>query len=342
MEYCLHQDPSAWGSLFESWAALLPESLFPLPFLHPSYQETWWQSLGGGEWSVQESKLAIITAHEGGRLIGIAPLFISHKPGSEPALHFIGAVEVSDYLDFVVREQDLEAFLGGLLTFIKSHPDLKGFTLNLENLVDSSPSLTLLETLAQAQGWIFSKAVLQPSPYISLPGDFETYLAGLDKKQRHEIRRKLRNASTGHEAQWYFVEDGKLLPEELQVFTEMMRNENDKNNFLKPEMESFIHAAAECLFDLGVLRLAFLTIDGEKAAAFLSFTCCDRLLVYNSSRADKWTALSPGWVLLARQIEWAISAGFKEVDMMRGDEGYKYKFGGVDRFVWRALLSSTP
>jgi CelD/BcsL family acetyltransferase involved in cellulose biosynthesis len=52
--------------------------------------------------------------------------------------------------------------------------------------------------------------------------------------------------------------------------------------------------------------------------------------------------LSPGWVLLARQIEWAISAGFKEVDLMRGDEGYKYQFGGVDRFVWRAVLSPKP
>jgi CelD/BcsL family acetyltransferase involved in cellulose biosynthesis len=342
MEYRLHQDPSIWGSLFESWAALLSESSFPVPFLHPSYQQTWWQSLGGGEWPAAESKLAIITAHEGRQLVGIAPFFVSHKPGFTPALHFIGAIEVCDYLDFIVRKQDLEAFLGGLLSFIKNHSDLKNLSLDLGNIMDSSPSLGLLESLAGAQGWNFSKEVLQPSPFIPLPEDFETYLAGLVKKQRHEIRRKLRNVSNGHETLWYFVEDANLLPEELRAFTEMMRNEKEKDSFLKPEMESFIHAVAQNLFDLGILRLAFLTIDGEKAAAFLSFTCCDRLLVYNSSRADKWMPLSPGWVLLARQIEWAISAGFKEVDLMRGDEGYKYKFGGVDRFVWHAVLSSKP
>ena len=28
----------------------------------------------------------------------------------------------------------------------------------------------------------------------ALPGDWETYLAGIDKKQRHEIRRKMRRA----------------------------------------------------------------------------------------------------------------------------------------------------
>lgn len=335
----MHQDPSVWGSLFKPWAALLPESIYPLPFLHPSYQKTWWQSLGGGEWSATESQLAIITAYEADQLIGIAPLFIGQKPGSEPAIHFVGAVEVSDYLDFVVRKPDLEVFLDGLLQFIRSHPVLNNLSLDLENLVDSSDSLNVLEDLADAQGWSFRKEVLQPSPYISLPGDFETYLAGLDKKQRHEIRRKLRNASNGHEANWYFVEDASVLAEELQAFTAMMRNEDEKDSFLKPEMENFVHAAARDFFDLGTLRLAFLTIDGEKAAAFLSFVCCDRLLVYNSSRANKWMPLSPGWVLLARQIEWAISAGFKEVDMMRGDENYKYKFGGVDRFVLRALLS---
>lgn len=339
MDFCLHQNPSIWGSLFESWERLLPESICPLPFLHPSYQQTWWQSRGGGEWAEAESTLAIITAYDADRLIGIAPLFIGHKPGAEPALHFIGAVEVSDYLDFVVRQPDLEDFLEGLLVFIQSHPELNKLDLDLENLVDTSPSLYLLQTLAPILGWSFSKEILQPSPYISLPDDFETYLAGLDKKQRHEIRRKLRNATIGHETNWYFVEDGNLLAEELKAFTGMMRNEDEKDSFLKPEMERFIHAVARDLFDLGSLRLAFLTIDGEKAAAFLSFACCERLLVYNSSRADKWMPISPGWVLLARQIEWAISAGFKEVDMMRGNEGYKYKFGGVDRFVWRACLS---
>ena len=41
----------------------------------------------------------------------------------------------------------------------------------------------------------------------------------------------------------------------------------------------------------------------------------------------------PGWVLLAKEIEWAIAQGIREVDMMRGDEDYKYKFGAIDRYI---------
>jgi CelD/BcsL family acetyltransferase involved in cellulose biosynthesis len=38
-------------------------------------------------------------------------------------------------------------------------------------------------------------------------------------------------------------------------------------------------------------------------------------------------------VLLAKMITWAIEKGLTEVDMMRGDEVYKYRFGGIDRHV---------
>ena len=338
MEYTLHKTDQAWEDLSEAWQALLPESFFPVPFLHPAYLQTWWQTKGGGEWS-PDSKLAIITAHEAERLVGIAPLFVGQKADEKAALHFLGAIEVSDYLDFIARREDLSAFIEGLLDFIKRSDALETKDLVLENFIDSSLSLAELEAIAAKKDWAFSRETLQPSPYIPLPDDFETYLAGLDKKQRHEIRRKLRNASNGHETLWYFVEDADKLDEELQSFTDMMRHEESKDSFLKPEMEAFVHASARRFFELGLLKLAFLTIDGEKASAFLSFLCCDKLLVYNSSRSDKWMPLSPGWVLLARQIEWAISNGFKEVDLMRGDENYKYKFGGVDRFVLRACLS---
>jgi CelD/BcsL family acetyltransferase involved in cellulose biosynthesis len=48
--------------------------------------------------------------------------------------------------------------------------------------------------------------------------------------------------------------------------------------------------------------------------------------------------LSPGWVLLANTIQWCCENGRYEFDFMRGDEEYKYRFGGVNRFVMRARV----
>ncbi len=47
---------------------------------------------------------------------------------------------------------------------------------------------------AEKRGWTFTQERTYHVPSIPLAGDFETYLAGIDKKQRHEIRRKMRRA----------------------------------------------------------------------------------------------------------------------------------------------------
>jgi CelD/BcsL family acetyltransferase involved in cellulose biosynthesis len=49
--------------------------------------------------------------------------------------------------------------------------------------------------------------------------------------------------------------------------------------------------------------------------------------------------LSPGWVLLTHQLQWAGEHGRDEFDFMRGDEEYKYRFGGVERHVMRITVT---
>jgi CelD/BcsL family acetyltransferase involved in cellulose biosynthesis len=43
--------------------------------------------------------------------------------------------------------------------------------------------------------------------------------------------------------------------------------------------------------------------------------------------------------LLGYLLQWANENGRAEFDFMRGNEPYKYRFGGVDRFVMRAKIT---
>jgi hypothetical protein len=176
-------------SIKNEWNTLLEESISHVPFLRYEYLHTWWQTRGGGEWP--EAELAIITAEEDGRLIGIAPLFLAAHDGRQELL-ILGSIEVSDYLDLIVREEDLNRFVDGILEFLLGMQDLNWERFDLYNLLDGSPSLNALEQAAMKKGLAFESTRLQHSPFIPLPGDWETYLAGIDKKQRHEIRRKMR------------------------------------------------------------------------------------------------------------------------------------------------------
>jgi len=255
-------------------------------------------------------------------------------------LRFLGSVEVSDYLDFLVLPGYKEAFFTGLLAFIQINPALPVKTLDLYNLMEASPSQAALEAAAAQAGWAWSTERLLPAPYIPLAESFNAYLATLNKKQRHEIRRKLRNAEARHQTAWYTVQEEARLTAEMDSFIDMMRNDSRKVNFLQSAaMNEYLHAAAQAAFADGLLHLSFLTFDGRKAAAFMSLVTPDKLWVYNSAWEPAFSPCSPGWVLLAKEIEWAISQGIREVDMMRGDEDYKYKFGAIDRFIMHSRCS---
>jgi CelD/BcsL family acetyltransferase involved in cellulose biosynthesis len=80
-------------------------------------------------------------------------------------------------------------------------------------------------------------------------------------------------------------------------------------------------------------------LDGVKAAAALNFDYKNKLWGYNSGVNRDFMDLSPGWVLLTNQIQWACDHGRTEFDFMRGDEEYKYRFGGVNQYVMRAIAS---
>ncbi|MBE0684993.1 MAG: GNAT family N-acetyltransferase [Anaerolineaceae bacterium] len=337
MNFKLHT--SFPDDLEKEWNGLLAESITHVPFLRFDYLRNWWQTRGGGEWPTN-ARLVIISAFDDGHLLGIAPLFQSQHDGKS-ALLFLGSIEISDYLDFIVHADDLAAFTSGLLFFLSSNPDIPPWdTLDFYNLLDSSPSLSHLEQAASALGWKFNSTVTNHAPVINLPGDWEEYLASLDKKQRHELRRKIRRLEEAEvPSRWYFVEDENTLDDEIDHFLALMAQDPEKEAFLTEEMVTAMAGTIKSAFTQGYLQLSFLEIDGQKAAAYLNFDYENHLWIYNSGLDRDFYSFSPGWVLLGYLLRWANENERSNFDFMRGDEDYKYRFGAKDRFVHRVTIS---
>jgi CelD/BcsL family acetyltransferase involved in cellulose biosynthesis len=167
-----------------------------------------------------------------------------------------------------------------------------------------------------------------------LPDTFSAYLEEIDGKQRREIRRKLRNLESSFlDGELVFANDPDRLHDEVDVLMTMMARDPLKRDFLTEAMRQHLHNIAQVAFENGWLKLAFFMIDGEKAAANMSFNFNKRLWLYNSGWEWEYREFPPGWLLLAYLIEWATEQGIQEFDFLRGDEVYKYKFGGIDRHV---------
>jgi len=342
MEFTLHKDFSAINA--HEWNALVEAGITDAPFLRHEYLNQWWQTLGGGEW--KQAELVLVSASENGRLIGIAPLFKADYDG-RAALLFVGSIEISDYLDLIVRAEDLPRFLSGLIGFLAPSGSLDplgmtpfgGLPFDLYNLPDSSPTLAALKAESDRRGWNYHEEIYRPTPRIALTGDFEAYLAGIEKKQRHEIKRKMRRAAEDERnVRFYIVEDASTLDAEIDDFFKLMIQDPNKAGFLTDAMRAQMTATLKSAFANGYLWMAFLEVDGVKAAAAVNFDYKNKLWGYNSGVNRDFMELSPGWVLLGHQIQWACEHGRYEFDFMRGDEEYKYRFGGVNKFVMRAIL----
>lgn len=340
MDFKLHKDFSEIDS--RTWNALVEQSIADTPFSRHEYLGEWWKTLGGGEWSAREDghppQLVLVSASENDQLIGIAPLFIAEYDGQQ-ALMLLGSIEISDYLDLIVREADLPRFLSGLIDFLASSEAGIWSAIDWYNLPDNSLTLPALKAESEKRGWDHREEVYRPTPRIALNGSFDEYLSRVEKKQRHEIRRKMRRAAESDlNVRFQIIGKDADITAETDSFFDLMTQDPNKANFLHPAMREQMTITIRAAFEQNYLWLAFLEIDGVKVAASLNFDYKNKLWGYNSGVSRAHMELSPGWVLLAHVIQWCCENGRSEFDFMRGDEEYKYRFGGVNKYVMRAKV----
>lgn len=121
---------------------------------------------------------------QGNKSIGIAPMSIRGETAS-----IIGSTDVCDYLDFPAAPGMEKDFFTILLDDLRQQGISR---LELKLLRPDSTTLTNLAPLARQRKYEVLCQQEAVSVELDLPSTWEEYLAILDKKQRHELKRKLR------------------------------------------------------------------------------------------------------------------------------------------------------
>ena len=125
------------------------------------------------------------------------------------------------------------------------------------------------------------------------------YLATLDKKQRHEIRRKIRRAEAVGEVR---LEDALHPLDEVEAFIDLHQKKWGSDG-LFPDTPGGAQSRVlfRRLFELhgddGPLRLTFLSVGGRRIAAGVFFETPDAYLFYNMGVDPDARDLSPGILL---------------------------------------------
>ena len=332
----LHQDPSVFDLLAPEWDSLLTSATTNVVFLTREWQSTWWRHMQPGD-------LLVITARdEVDRLLAIVPLFRHKTDEGKLSLSIVGCEDVSDYLDFIVLPDQEDAVCREVLRFMTSAEFPTWDKLSFCNAPSNSVVNRAFYAAAEAAALPVRRCQQDVCPVVDLPRTWDDYLATLDKKQRHEVRRKIRRAEAEAKTAWYVVDPNQQdLSVEMESFFELHRlSSPDKNIFMDDRMRAFFSDVARNLASRGWLHLSFITMNGQRAAGMLCFEYNNAFEVYNSGYdPNSYAHLSPGIVLLSYCIQQAIGRGRTVFDFLRGDEEYKFRFGAKPTGVYEIALT---
>lgn len=334
MQVTIHAEAGIFEALQGEWNALVARSQNDRIFQRWEWHYHWWQAYCPGE-------LFVLVVRDGERLVGLAPMFIEHYAPLGKRARIIGSHDVTDYMD-VIADDELRQTVYQALAEAFAAQRARFDVLDFSNIPSESPTLTEFTAALQSAG--FSTVVTQQEvcPLFALPQTFEAYLESLESKQRSELRRKMRRAEGSDAMAWYVVGAEHDLEAELKAFLGLMAASHpEKAAFLQnPQHVAFFNAFMPVAMANDWLQLNFETVDGERVAAYLNFDYHDEILVYNSGLApDKFGSLSPGIVLLANNIAYAIDHKKRVFDFLRGNEAYKYQMGGKDTVVYNIQAS---
>lgn len=314
----------------EEWNSLLFSSEWNCIFLTHEWLTSWWKCFS------EDSSLEILLFRdEEGVLFGAAPFM--KKDG---ILQFICSQEVSDYCDVFAARGRREEFYENLMNYLETnYPDLR--KIELMNIKASSPTLDFLPRLASRQKFscfcVEKEAVLM----LEIPSSYDDYLAGLGKKNRHELRRKLRRLEELKGIKIEKITDADGLRSSLRTFIALHKRSSPlKEEFWDKEgMVDFFHELVRRFSRRKWVELNFLIHENKALAALLNFPYENQIYFYNAAFDRDFARFSPGIFLFNYCIKQAISEKKQRVDFLRGRERYKYYFGAKESKIFQLTMA---
>ena len=294
-------------------------------FVLPVWLKAWWGVFG------RQRQPFLYSFWEGGELLGLAPLMVE-----EGRALFMGDPNVCDCQDFVVASGKEEVFFNAFLDEIERQPIKE---LDLSTLRPDSNTILYFLEIAKERGYRPEQPPDGVSMEMNLPETWEEYLGRLGSKHRHETRRKLRRLEETAGIHYRVVEDPQAVEQETETFLRLFRmSRPDKTDFLNQEMESFFRSLMKIMSENGVLRLCWLDIDHEPAAAVLCFDFNETILLYNNGFNPAYSGLSAGLLSKVLSIKDSIARGRKKYDFLKGNEKYKRHLGGKEIPLFRCRI----
>jgi hypothetical protein len=275
----------------------------------------------------QNSSLRILCATESNKLVGIAPLRITHI-GLKGYFGY-GIIEPltngdTDYSGLIITEEQ-DACLHQFLAHLFSQKDWD--FMYLPDLPQTSPSLALIKNATDIPKFEIEKGVI--CPYVAIPSSKEKLLSSLNRKFEKKLRKSLTKLEREHgrvELKNYY-ELGSL-EQAIQILINLHQkrwtSRGNCGRFLKEEACDITLQTAKYFAEKDWLRLYFLTVNDKPVAVELNLEYNGKMYCHLKGFDIDYYKYRVGSLLTLKVLERCIEKGISEYDFMQGDEAYKF------------------
>lgn len=329
----VYDNPSAFRLLEQEWKALFRQHGGWNLFLSWEWFDSWWEAFGAG------NHLRILALSSVDGLVGVVPMMIEPDGAGGQRLALVGSDRTTDYGDVLVSPEYSDELAERLADFV-----VDGFghweRVEFRSLPSRSMLLSGFREAAQRRGLRSRLVQSNTCPVAHLTNSWESYLAGLSKSDRHELRRKIRRSQAPGVQSLRRLQTPEEVADGMESFLRLHRiSRPDKAEFLDERTASFFRRVGTAFAAEGWMRLNFMQIDGRDVAATMAFTRGERVLLYNSGLDPEYRVHSVGIALHAADLQQAIGEGKEWYDFLRGNEPYKYDLGARDNPIYTLTLS---
>ncbi len=236
--------------------------------------------------------------------------------------------EITDYGDIVVDPEYVTSYQEIWNKIVDWFKNKNIADIQLDYVREDSATFNLFKNKATEQAI---------APYIVLPQTWDLFLEGLERKDRKELKRKIKRLETVKYGYIISNASGKDMFEEFIRLHKL--SNTDKEQFMTDEMQQFFLDLTTMQNQFWQPCFNFLKIDDARVASILTFENDEKILAYNSGHDPQYNFYSVGLLLHAFTIKRAINEKKKIYDFLRGQERYKFDLGGIPMKLYQVKIN---
>ncbi len=335
--------PQEWQAIEHQWYELLEQIPNHTIFMTWHWQYYWWHHYAT---RFQNPALRIAAYYDGNRLVAILPYFLYTERVGPVTLRragYLGSqIESSDYLDVMVAPDYRDYFLQHLDSELRAlFPEADVIELN-----NCLPESIFYQVYGgRSNGTVFTETY-RVCPYVTLPESFDAYLKQLSSNFRYNVRRRVKKLIQKEGVRfelWENLEETNQVVEDLfELHSKRAQQKGLDTKFKRDLRLAFHQDVVRALVPRGYIKIFHLiTPQNNKIAGIYCFDYDNTLAYFQAGFDPGWSNFSPGMVMLAKTIEYAIDQGYRIFDFMRGGEAYKKNWGTVDRYIYLITLPNS-